>query len=410
MRAVFMELSMKKRISFIMALCLMLLCLSGCGGVVSVAASPVPEAQRTGITVWYTDDGGRLWDGFEAAVASYNAGDGAISGVKVTVKSYASDAELIAALSDGKTGNPDAVLCGLDAGLGVTGGSTAQYFSASSLGAVGSEYLKACEISGKLVCVPVFVSPELLMVNEPLLAKLGGQSQAELASFEGVCSWAEKYNDLTGDHFLTADSYTSLFRAGLAQYGDEFHASRELDIKNSHYVYLYNLLAEAAYHGGVTSADTAAGKLVAEGKIACATVSAADVMDNAPSAKAADIGILPYPVVNGGKKLCPAKLVCASITADDEKAQAACAVFISWLINNGSSVAGDSGYFSTAQKLSSVSAANDSKYRELYGKTLDAVKDMAGAYSVTFPASDTGNFAADAQFEASFRETLNGLN
>lgn len=308
---------MKRLISIIIALASLLLCLSGCGGVVSVSTSPVPEAERTKITVWYVDDGSLIWDSFRTLISNYNDCNGATAGIRVSAKSFASDAELLTALTDAGDKAPAAVFCGLAAALSINSVtvSTGTYFSASSPGGVASEYLAAGELNGKVQCVPVAVAPDMLMVNKTLASKLTDYNASALSTIEGVCAAAQKYNDLTGRHFFTADSFTNLFRASLAQFGNEFHAERGQDIKNQYYVYLFNLLAEAAYNGGVTAAEGDAAHLVASGEFACALVSTAEIMKYSKSADADNISILPYPVVSCGRALYPASLVEASITA-----------------------------------------------------------------------------------------------
>lgn len=401
---------MKRLISIIMALACLLLCLTGCGGMVSVSTSPVPEAERTKITVWYTDDGSLLWDSFRTLVGRYNGCDGATAGIRVSAKAFSSDTELLAALTAAGDDTPAAVLCGLDAALSINGVavSTGTYFSASSPGGVASEYFAAGELDGKVRCVPIAAAPDMLMVNKTLASKLTDYSDSALSTIEGVCAAAQKYNDLTGRHFFTADSFTNLFRASLAQFGTEFHADRGQDIKNQYYVYVFNLLAEAAYNGGVTAAKGDAAKLVATGEFACAFVSTAEIMKYSKQVDAGSISILPYPVVSCGKALYPASLVEASITASGDRAQTAAAVFISWLLGNSASLTGGTGYFPTTQALASSASGADSS--PLCNMVTAAVKSMAKNYAVVLPAPSAKAYASNTQFESSFRETLAGLN
>ena len=400
---------MKKRIAVLLTLTLLLASLCGCGGVVSVSASAVPEAQRVKIALWYAPNGSPLWDNFTALLADYNNGSGATAGIRVSAKAFSSESELLTALSEAGAAAPAAVICGLSAALSLSGGAvmpaTDTFFSAAGLGSIQSAYLDACAPDGKLLCVPLAAAPYLLLVNRSL-ASGAAYPDTQLATPEGVCGAAQKYNDDTGKHFFTADDFTALFRVGLAQYGDQFHASREQDIKNKHYVTLYNLLAEAAYNGGVTAVDGDAAKAVAAGELACAIVSASEIMEYA--ADPDTLSVLPYPVVSGGTALYPASLLTAAITASGSEDQTAAAVFLSWLLGNGDTLTANSGYYPSTQALSSVSAGSGAS--PMAAAVTAAVKAMAANGTVSLPAPSAAGYAADTAFEASFRETLAGLN
>ena len=97
---------MKKRIAVLLALTLLLASLCGCGGVVSVSASAVPEAQRVKIALWYAPNGSPLWDNFTALLADYNNGSGATAGIRVSAKAFSSESELLTALSEAGAAAP----------------------------------------------------------------------------------------------------------------------------------------------------------------------------------------------------------------------------------------------------------------------------------------------------------------
>jgi hypothetical protein len=402
------RLNMKKIFALILSLCLLAVCLTGCGETAGVTAAPVPEEQRTAIDVWYVDDGSTLWDNFRSLISSYNMGDGAVSGVTVSAEPYSSDSKLLEALKDAGSGVPDIAMCSAEAALAMEASGvkvhTDTYFSADGLSSIQSGYLSAGVLSGRLLCVPAAVTPYVLMVNDALASKVSGYSAAMLSTAEGVCSAAQKYNDAAGDHFFTADSFAELFRTGLAQYGDKFNAQRDLDIKNDHYVYLYNLIAEAAYNGGVTASDTDAAKLVAKGSMACAAVTSAEVVG---SRAASGVSVLPFPVVQGGTKLYPAKMCEMVITGSDESGQKASAVFMNWLMGKGSELTALSGWYQPSAALSSLTADGKSGIAAV---TDAAVGAMAGQYAVTLETPAASNLDNNLQFESSFRETLAGLD
>ena len=403
---------MKKVISIISALALLAGSLCACGSVAaSQSSASVPMAERTRIGVWCTDDGGALWDNFCGLVSQYNSGAGASAGVIVMAESYPSDAALIKALGAAGSRAPDLVICSLESALDLEAGGTAvstdKYFSASDLSGVDAACLAAGTVGGRLMCVPAAFSPYMLMINADLAPESNGYGADSLSTLEGLCAAAQKYNDAAGKHFFTADSFTSLFCTGLAQYGDVFHASREQNIKNKHFVYIYNLLAEAAYNGGVTSSGGEAAQLTAQGGMACAAVTAAEIMICGSASGAGTTAVLPFPVVQGGAKLYPSAVWEMSVTSGNDAGQKSAAKFASWLFGKGAELCGQSGWYSPSAPLSSVSAGSAGG---LFGTVTAAAAAMGSQYAPTYQTPSADNSKNNAQFEASFRETLSVLN
>ena len=393
-------MSLKKHISILLSAAALVGCLTACGQTAEVRPAVKYDAA---ITVWYTDDGTPMWQNLAALSKTYNSGDGAASGVTVTLKSFDSDSELMDAITSG--GKPSLVVCSSDAALALakTDGvavSTSKYVASGTLNGLVSSYIEAGKLDGTLVGVPLAASMGLIMVNSALTSKLSGYSASAMSTPEGVCQAANSYVKAAGSAFFTSDSFSLLFRTGLAQYGDEFRAQKESDIKSEHYVYLYNLLANTAYNGGVEITDDDPAGLVAEGKLPCAVVTSADAAKYAGASQ--NVAYLPYPVVKGGKALYPVYICDMVITATAENECQASAAFIQWLLANSSGLTSGSGYYSAAALPGSgADSASTAK--------LDAaVSSQSG--SLYIPSPNAEYFADSTDFESSFREILTGLS
>ena len=401
---------MRKTLSIILSGVLMLSCLTACTG--SPAASQT--VYDADITVWYVDDGSPMWDNFLSLVADYNAGDGVKAKVTVTVKAFGSDPELIKALASAGSAAPSAVICGLDAAVSLSGSSipiyTDTYFTSVNTSSLISEYLETGRVDGKLAAVPLAAAANVLMVNRSLAQKVPDYDKSIFDSLENVCAAAAKYEDATNDHFFTASSFTSLFNIALAQMGGEFHARKDQDISNDNYVYLYNLLAEAAYDGGVTVTDDDPAKLVAAGEMACAYVSTVQAMTALSGSDGAGIDFFPLPVVKDGAKLYTMELQDFVITAPDASQQAAAAGFMTWLLGSSHALTKDSGYFPAAESLSSSAISGSGTDSPVMKALASAVKKETSQGSLYFQPADSGRFALNTEFEASFRDTLENLN
>jgi ABC-type glycerol-3-phosphate transport system substrate-binding protein len=405
-------MNVKKYVGFAAAAALLLSCLSGCGGQTPAAAATTePVNYSAGVTVWYAGLGKTLGSNLTTLIRQFNTGDGAASGVSVKLRAFDSETQLVDALTSGGS-IPSLVICGRDAAAAIAGSDvslcTDKYCPEESLSGLTEGYVQAAKTGGTLSGVPLAASADVLMVNSALVSKLKNYTDAELATPEGVCAAASEYSASAKSAFFTAQSFTGLFRAGLAQYGDDFHAQKDEDIKNDHYVYLYNLLAEAAYKGGVTASDSDAAGLVAAGKLPCAVVSSCSAADS--GAKAGDVRILPYPIVKGGLKVYSENLTEALITAGAENERQASAFLIRWLLASGAALTKDSGYFPAQAELNAAAMSGSDTDSALVKAVDAAVSAQAQESKLSFPATDADYLASSVEFENNFRETLRGLS
>lgn len=87
----------------------------------------------------------------------------------------------------------------------------------------------------------------------PLLC---GRDETEFSDFETLCKAAEEHGEKEGVPFLTLSRVPELLYYEMLSAGKEFHAVRDIDVKSPLYKEIYNHIADTAFSGGVTFADT----------------------------------------------------------------------------------------------------------------------------------------------------------
>ena len=199
-------------------------------------------------------------------------------------------------------------------------------------------------------------------------------------SLEALLDTAQDYAASSGAAFLAADSYAAVFRGALLSLGADFDPAAPAE----DYVKIYNALAQCAYNGGLSAAESLPGDLP------CMLARSTALGGGLPSSLSASLAPLP----EGGSDMRPAELMGIAMLRHENDDSDAAIAFIDWLCGGErlSKLALDSGLV----PVSEPDSASDSPLLELY----DCGK-------LTFVDTDG---SAEREFDAQFRRTIELLN
>ena len=267
---------MKRLILIILILSILLCCACGKSG-----------AAKGSLSIWYIKG-----DILEAELN--NIADSYMKknpGVSIELRSFGGEGELSAAL-EGK--RPDLLLC-----------AHPLAFTLYEQGRLRSINLKPVCAEQKYINAYPALSGSFFPVGataDVLVYDKNAYSAEKLSSLESFLeSTAE--NHVQGLAPFTADSFASLFASALMQLDTELSIDRYINCSSESYVYLHNLLAEAAYSGGLAAFDEGAAVLLREERVSAA------VMPSYAAAEFADShGLCPVPAAEGGDKRCLAQM------------------------------------------------------------------------------------------------------
>ena len=335
--------------------------------------APLKPEHDTVISVWYVNDDA-LWQNFSRTVNEYNSDEGAEYGITVKTKAFASQAEMydkICNLIENGGELPNLTICDTDfaAYMDSQGVLTKldSYIRGWDISAISSDMVKAAKTGERLISVPVVSETNVFMVNTDMFSDADA-----ISTFEKLCSTADEFYGRTGNSFFTINDYSLFFRTAVAQLHDDFDAVSPHDSSSKNSKYIYKLLAESAYNRGFGAIGIDAAKQVADGKLACAIVSSADVMKYAEYIDSDSVEFMKYPCMKDGDSVYVEKVTGAAISKSDEDSERASALFIKWFVSEdvNSRFVGDSGY---TQAIGAISTESD---YEIYVKLMDAVAEL----------------------------------
>lgn len=358
-----------------------------------------PDAQQE-VSVWYVNDDA-MWSGFEALCAEYNEGDGAEYGITVVPRGFESSKELydeVCAAAQNGSQLPDMLACDTD---------FAAYLDSESLLADMDAYFGKWETSdydeamlgaatGKngLVAVPIAAETNVFILNTEMFSDAGA-----ISSFEKLCSVAGEYYKRNTSSFFSISDYSMFFRSSVAQLGDEFDGVSPYDTDNENCKYVYKLLAETAYDRGVTSTNGKATQLLADGEIAAAIVSSADIMQYAAKLDDDRFVFADFPYMKDGKPVYTERVLGMTILASDESRERSSQMFLRWLCSAkvNSRFVADSGY------MAAIGTQSGTSEHPVYGRLMEAIDKMQ---------SDARHeeYAANAEYSVNSRNFDNVLN
>ncbi len=170
--------------------------------------------------------------------------------------------------------------------------------------------------------------------------------------------------------------------------------------------YIYKLLAETAYDRGFISSGGQAAKMLADGDIAAAIISSADLMKYADQLSGDEFEFVSYPYMKDGKPAYTQKVTGITILASDGTRERSAVEFLRWFTSqkNNSSFVGDSGY------LAAIGRESSSSDSALYGKLMDAVEQMQKNGGDTTTAASAEYSVNSRNFDSVLSTIMNSLN
>ena len=365
-----------------------------------------PEQPQT-LSVWYVNDDA-MWSGFYAMCGKYNETDGADCGIKIGVKAFDTQAQLYDELSDALASGgekPDIIACDTDFAAYLDSedelADMDKYFGSWETSGYDKSMTTAATSSKGLACVPIAAETNVFIVNTSLFA----DSEA-ISNFEKLCSVADEYYDRSSKSFFTISDYSLFFRDAVAQLGEEFDGVSPHDTDSDNCKYIYKLLAETAYDRGFISSGGQAAKMLADGDIAAAIISSADLMKYADKLSGDEFEFVSFPYMKDGKPAYTQKVTGMTILASDSTRERSAVEFLRWFTTqkNNSSFVGDSGY------LAAIGRESSSSEFALYEKLMDAVEAMRKNGDDTTAAASADYSVSSRNFENVLSTIMNSLN
>ena len=363
--------------------------------------APLSTADGTVAELWYSED--ELWRRVPEAVLKFNTDYASKHGFSIKTRAFASEDELGAELYKRINSHgilPDMVICDTDlAAFLDKSGVTCEmndYFSQWETADFDDSILAASTVDGKLIAVPLAFDSAVFIADKELV-----KDEENVSSLEKLCAASPGYYEENGKGFFTISDYSVFFRSYVARLGGDFDGRSPHDTDDENSKYIYKLLAETAYARGYAVTDEAPARLVADGTLPCAFVSASDVAENAAYIDPDSVLIMPYPGAKGGSEICPEQLYGIVILNSDISSIHASAMFSRWFSTrsvNDEFVKG-SGYVPSSYEV----------YDENDNAVLDALYKMIAEWKANglslFPTPD----AAYPENSRSFNEVLNTI-
>lgn len=330
--------------------------------------APVTMEEKVQIDIWYVSDDA-AWQKLPELVDEYNDGEGKESGVSVTLREFADEAALNAAISS-KDDLPNIVVCKAEAAaLLNSDGKLAdidEYFDSWRCSEFPEKYINAAKMDSKLVGIPVLSETDLLIVNTELF-----KDTESLKTYEQLCALSEEYYKRNDTSFYTIEDYADFFRLMVQRLGGDFDAVSPHDSDDEDCIHIYNdLLAFSALNRGFDVTDEVPAKSVIDGKLPCAIVSTASIAKYISEADG-KIEFLLVPNPKDGDDSAIERITLLSVCKSNENEELASCLFIEWLTSAdiNTKLAKDSGYFS-------VSGENKAGETQLLKKLFNAMDDI----------------------------------
>ena len=315
----------------------------------------------------------------------YNAGE---PQAPVSVRIFDDEQSLASAMDSAR---PDLLLCRQDHALALYGQGRLKSIRDEDdfLPQFTEAFLELSDCVG-VSYFPLGADVQLLAVNPSVPTKMDA---AVLSNMDRLCRAASEQGTQEGQAFFSVDSFSGLFAACLAQTDEVFLARRQEDIRSGAYRHLYNLLADAAYTGGLSydSADPVGD--VASGALGCALSSSAALVGADSS-----LFFYPMPVVQGGSKLCLAEIYGLAVTSPFDRSLPYAGDFLRWLFAQETSLASvlEAGFL----------PACDAPWPEGGGSFIGALRATADYYRFLSPDAAEGYRLRGREFEEDFRTAL----
>lgn len=304
----------------------------------------------------------------------------------VTVKLFPTEGQMLDALSEEK---PDLLLCS-DRGLLCLREESALRslaFSAESAPRFFPAFEEAAAETGTGF-YPLGANVPVLVLSEKNRTLLRNSE-----SVEELCSAASAYAASRDKAFFGMASYSRFFAEAMAQRGFSFHAQKELDRKSEVYREIYNLLAGAAFDGGLRPETAAVLESVRSGELVCAVCELRDLEE----AERRELMVLPVPPMAGCEPLNYAEYWGIAAVGNGENTEAA-ARFVSWLCtyDHASALVLESGLL----------PSGDGNWARSAGAYSEGLREVAGQVRFMTWSEDSEWVLYGEDFDRSFGEAL----
>lgn len=302
------------------------------------------------------------------------------------------------------------------------------YFSEEELSAFIPSFIEDGEVNGRLVCLPVAKSTELLFINKTAFDRFSDATGADinnLSTWEGLYSMAADYAVWTdsqtpetsddGKTFFVHDFHFNYFQVGTESLGEKFFTDDKIAFGEK-FGYAWEHYARACLSGGVWLQGGYATEPLRTGESIVSVASSASVLyfsneviypDN--TSEEIEFVVRPCPVFEDGKNLVMqrgAGMCTVKSTPEKEKAAV---VFLKWLTapENNTRFAVSTGYMPVTEKAfekylpSAIESLTEQKYVELYKAYLET-QEKYEFYSAP-------KFESYLETENSFEENIRQL-
>ena len=390
---------MKKFLTTITLLLVLVFCLTGCTVNNTVAKTPVT------LTMWHVY-GSQTKSPLNLMIDEFNNTVGKEHGITINVVSITSSSEIdhaLAAAANNKPGAEDlpdlftayprvAQIVGTDRLL-----PWDDYLSDSELDSFRPEFLSEGYFNDKLLMLPIAKSSEALYLNKTLFDKFSNETDITLEhlnSFDGLFETAKAYYDWSaGQSFMQLNDFYNYAYVGMKAYGEDFIIDGVPQVSDPAFEQIWSPLAEAAIYGGICLDDGYAASRWKTVEIISNIGSTADVLyqphevvyaDN--TAEPISAIALPYPVFDedsagvvyrGGGLF--------AIKNSDERKNYGAYLFAKWLTEaeNNLSFVTEAGYLPVMDEaldtlFRDLSVVENTDYHSLY----DAVDIMVQNYEM----------------------------
>ena len=394
----------KYRIAFAAAVVLLL------GGVIYIYnahyASFKPNEPQE-LSVWYVNDDA-LWSGFNAMCDEYNETNGADCDITIKAVAFDDQTSLYESVCDAIDTDgqlPDILACDTDFAAYLDDkkklADMDEMFGDWDTSGYNKEMLTAAKSSNGLVSVPIAAETDVFVVNTELFS----DSEA-ISSFEKLCSVADEYYSRNSKSFFTISDYSLFFRDAVAQLGESFDGVSPHDTDSDNCKYIYKQLAETAYNRGFTSSNNNAVVLLADGEIASAIISSADIMKYAEKLSEGSFEFISFPYMKDGNPAYTQKVTGMTVLASNNTREKCALMFMRWFTSQSknSDFVSDSGYLAAIGKESSSSEYS------IYAKLMDAVDAMQRNGKSTTGAASAEYSVNSRNFDSVMSTIMNSLN
>lgn len=301
-----------------------------------------PETEIT-LSTWYVNDD-NLWSGFEEGCKDFNENDGEKLGIKISPRAFESAQQMQDTVEAGEE-KPDIIICDTDYAAYLKGeGKLADInalFENYSKNDFNADMLAAATMGDDLLGLPIASEAQVFIVNKAKFADTDS-----LRTFEQLCSCADEYYGRNQKSFFTISNYSLFFRDALAQLGEKFDGVSPHDTQSENCKHVYRLLAQTAYNRGFRASGGNAVEMLANGDVAAAIVSSAELMPYADKFEGKNFEFLGYPRLKDGKSAFTQRVICATIFDSDAEHEKSAAEFLRRFVSvkNNQDFVGTSGY------------------------------------------------------------------